>query len=44
MNNAYERTKRRLEENRAALARAKEDLTDLERRAANGAVPLEWRR
>jgi hypothetical protein len=30
--------------NRTALARAKEDQADLERRAANAAVPLEWRR
>jgi hypothetical protein len=44
MNNEFERTKRRLTENKAALGRAKEDLTDHERRAANSAVPLEWRR
>jgi hypothetical protein len=44
MNNEFQRTRRRLTENKAALVRAKEDLTDLERRAANAAVPLEWRR
>jgi hypothetical protein len=40
----YQRARERLAENRIGLARAKEDLTELERRAANAAVPLEWRR
>ncbi|MCC6332865.1 MAG: DUF4124 domain-containing protein [Myxococcales bacterium] len=40
----YERIRERLERNRKGLIRAKEELHDLERRAANEAVPLEWRR
>jgi len=40
----YARLRERLAENRIALTRAKEDLADLERRAANASVPLEWRR
>lgn len=44
VNPEYDRAKVRLEKNRKALERAKEDLHDLERRAAFEAVPLEWRR
>lgn len=44
LNPEYERTQRRIEKNRLALARAKEDLHELERRAAFDAVPFEWRR
>ncbi|MBK7864794.1 MAG: DUF4124 domain-containing protein [Archangiaceae bacterium] len=40
----YTRVRERLERNRASLARAREELADLERRAAFNAVPLEWRR
>ncbi len=40
----FARVRDRLEANKAALARAREEMTDLERRAANAAVPLEWRR
>jgi hypothetical protein len=40
----YERIRDQLERNRKALVRAKEELADLERRAALEAVPLEWRR
>ncbi|MEW5739029.1 MAG: DUF4124 domain-containing protein [Myxococcota bacterium] len=43
-NPEYERVRDRLERNRKALVRAKDDLKDLERRAANEAVPLDWRR
>ncbi|MEW6431887.1 MAG: DUF4124 domain-containing protein [Myxococcota bacterium] len=43
-NPAYERIRDRLARNRKALVRAKEELGDLERRAALEAVPLEWRR
>jgi hypothetical protein len=43
-NSELAQTADRLERNRASLKRAKEDLSDLERRAANAAVPLEWRR
>jgi hypothetical protein len=44
INPEYDRTKLRLEKNRGALERAKEELHELERRAAFEAVPLEWRR
>ena len=44
MDGQYAYTRDRIEKTKAALARAKEDLADLERRAANAAVPLEWRR
>ncbi len=44
VNPDYERARQRLEKNRAALERAKEDLHELERRASFEAVPLEWRR
>ncbi len=44
VNPEYERALARLESNRGALERAKEDLRDLERRASFDAVPLEWRR
>ena len=40
----YQRTKDRLASNRMALEEAKADLHELERCAANEAVPLEWRR
>ena len=43
-NAEYERARERLARNRKALVRAKEELADLERRAALEAVPLEWRR
>jgi hypothetical protein len=43
-NSEYEWVRERLARNRRALDRAKDDLKDLERRAANEAVPLEWRR
>ncbi len=43
-NPEYERAKSRLETNKRALERAKADLHELDRRAANDAVPLEWRR
>ncbi len=39
-----ERIKDRVEHNRLALKRAKEELADLDRRASNEAVPREWRR
>ncbi len=39
----YLRMRDRIERSKSALARAKEELADLERRAANAAVPLEWR-
>jgi hypothetical protein len=41
---AYEGTRARLAESRRALDAAQTDLEDLERDAANAAVPLEWRR
>ena len=44
INPEYDRTRIRLEKNRSALERAKEELHELERRAAFDAVPLEWRR
>ncbi len=44
MDGQYAYVRDRMEKTKAALARAKEDLADLERRAANAAVPLEWRR
>lgn len=44
LNPEYDRTQRRIEKNKLALVRAKEDLHELERRAAFDAVPLEWRR
>ncbi len=44
VNPEYERALARLQTNRGALERAKEDLRDLERRASFDAVPLEWRR
>ena len=40
----YDRVRERLERNQAALKRAREDFSDLERRAANNSVPFEWRR
>lgn len=43
-NAEIERARERLAKNRKALVRAKEELADLERRAALEAVPLEWRR
>ncbi len=43
-NPEYQRTQDRLSSNERALTRAKADLKELERRAANEAVPLEWRR
>ena len=39
-----DRQRSKLEADRRALAHAREDLADLERRAAFAAVPLEWRR
>jgi hypothetical protein len=44
MDGQYAYVRDRMDKTKAALARAKEDLADLERRAANAAVPLEWRR
>jgi hypothetical protein len=44
INPEYDRTRIRLEKNRSALDRAKEELHELDRRAAFDAVPLEWRR
>lgn len=44
INPEYDQAIQRLEKNRSALARAKDDLHDLELRAAFEAVPLEWRR
>lgn len=44
INPEYQRAKDRIETNRRGLERAKEDLADLERRAAFQAVPNEWRR
>lgn len=44
MDGQYAYTRDRIERTRAALARAKEELADLDRRAANASVPLEWRR
>ncbi len=43
-NPEYTRRQDRLALNEKALVRAKEQLADLERRAAHEAVPLEWRR
>jgi hypothetical protein len=43
-NPEYQRSKDRLETNKRALKRAKEELQELDRRAANEAIPLEWRR
>ncbi|MBL8951440.1 MAG: DUF4124 domain-containing protein [Myxococcaceae bacterium] len=40
----YGRMRDRIDRTKASLARAKEELADLERRAANASVPLEWRR
>ena len=40
----YQRTVNRLERSKLELARAKEELHELEVRAANAAVPFEWRR
>lgn len=40
----YQLTKDRLAANETALARAKEDLQELERQASFAAVPREWRR
>jgi hypothetical protein len=40
----YIRAKDRLDRNRRELTYAQSDLSDLERRAALNAVPLEWRR
>ena len=44
LNPEFERAKERLELNRKALARAKTELADLDRRASFEAVPREWRR
>lgn len=44
MNGEYQQAKDRLERNQLALKRAQDDLADLERRAANEAVPFDWRR
>jgi hypothetical protein len=44
INPEYERAKQRIEKNRFALERAKEELHELERKASFEAVPLEWRR
>lgn len=44
LNPEVERVRERLASNRRELVRAKEDLADLERRAAFAAVPLHWRR
>jgi hypothetical protein len=44
LNAEFERAKERLELNRKALQRAKEDLAELERRASLESVPREWRR
>lgn len=43
-NPEYERARERLELNRRALARAKTELADLDRRASFEGVPREWRR
>jgi len=43
-NPEFERVRDRLDRNRRALTRAKEELSDLERRASFEAVPLHWRR
>jgi Domain of unknown function (DUF4124) len=42
-NPEWDRSRERLDRNRRDLIRAKEDLQDLERRAAFEAVPLHWR-
>lgn len=44
MDGQYAYTRDRIDRTKQALVRAKEDLADLERRAANASVPLEWRR
>jgi hypothetical protein len=44
LNPEWERIRERLERNRREVVRAREDLADLERRAAFEAVPLHWRR
>lgn len=44
INPEYQRAKDRIERNRKALERAKEEFRDLERRASFEAVPNEWRR
>jgi hypothetical protein len=44
INPEYDRARERLERNRKTLERAKEELSDLERRASFEAVPNEWRR
>lgn len=44
INPEYQRAKDRIELNRRALERAKEELADLERKASFQAVPNEWRR
>lgn len=44
MDGESQRTRDRIERTKAELARAKDDLADLERRAAYASVPLEWRR
>jgi len=43
-NPEWQRTKDRIETNKRALDRAKAEMHELDRRAANDAVPLEWRR
>jgi len=40
----FDHSRQRLEKNRRLLQRAKDDLADLERRAASDSIPLEWRR
>lgn len=44
LNPEFERAKERLELNRKALARAKTELSELDRRASFEGVPREWRR
>lgn len=44
INPEYDRVRDRLEKNRSALQRAKDELHELERQASFEAVPLEWRR
>ena len=44
LNPEFERAKERLELNRKALARAKTELAELDRRASFEGVPREWRR
>lgn len=43
-NPEFQRTRDRLETNKKALKRTKDELQELDRRAANDAIPLEWRR